>query len=429
MLKALLYVIFIASITTKSFKPLNCNTGFYKQETSITKILEVSPGDTLINLLTKNDVKQNDAYTVIKSLKKVYNVNKIDKGTLIEIRFDNYLGTFEGIRLLDKHGKGFSINKDHEGVFITDQTENHYTKTMIKISDTINGSFFTSALAQGMPSHLIMHAIDIYKKNNINLDKDIKQGSDFEILYEGFLDASGNIVKHGKLTYLNIPLKNKDLKLYLYVTKNGKEQYFDSNGLSYTQSHEPMFKSPVAEGARISSKFGMRTHPISGKKQLHKGVDFAVGHGKPIYATADGIVEFVGTKGSYGKYIKIRHKDKYHTAYAHLSKYKTGLKAGQKIKQGELLAYSGKTGKVTGPHLHYELWHNNKPIDPLKVTYAKHSTTILSKRELNEFNRDVQRINNIIHGIEYASNKNIPDENNEENLISTPPYPSHKKIS
>jgi murein DD-endopeptidase MepM/ murein hydrolase activator NlpD len=180
-------------------------------------------------------------------------------------------------------------------------------------------------------------------------------------------------------------VNGEEINLYNFKYKN-EEEYYDIKGKSITKS---LMKTPI-NGARLSSSYGMRKHPISGYNKMHKGVDFAAPTGTPIFAAGNGILEYVGRNGGYGKYIRIRHDSTYKTAYAHLNGYKKGISSGVRVKQGDVIGYVGSTGKSTGPHLHYEIIVNGKQINP--ATLKLPSGRKLNEQQLNEFQILVSKV-------------------------------------
>ena len=193
-------------------------------------------------------------------------------------------------------------------------------------------------------------------------------------------------VKPTDIKYASIIIDGKQLEYFKFITDDGYVDYFNREGKNVKKS---ILKTPL-DGARISSNFGMRKHPISGFNKMHKGVDFAAPTGTPIYAGGNGIVEYVGRNGGYGKYIRIRHNNGYKTAYAHLSNYKKGISKGVRVNQGEVIGYVGSTGNSTGPHLHYEIIYQNKHINPLKLKLP--SGKILEGKELEKFKKEYKII-------------------------------------
>ncbi len=408
--KSILFSLTLA-FTLYLFSPLNCASDLFaheneeKEKNNSAVTIKLEPGDTLLSVMLKNSAPTNQAYLVTKQLSKHLNLKRIKNGSVLEMKFENSSNNLEHVKLIDNEGNALKIEikSDKPNIYKTNTKPPSYKRALLYASDTIENSLFSSASSQGVPDKITMKIISLYEKSNLNMRKDIKPGSEFEILYECFMDDEGNIVKYGDPIYSNIIIKNKKMQLYKHIKSDGTQGYFNPEGQSSTYSNS-ILKIPVSDGTRISSKFGNRIHPISGKKQLHKGVDFATSKGSHVESAADGVVEYVGNNGSYGKYVRIKHKSGYKTAYAHLDEYRKGLKSGDKIKQGELIGYTGSTGKVTGPHLHYEVWHNNKPIDPMNISpkTLKHA---LPPSEMNQFKNAIAKIDNIVEGVSYASSQ------------------------
>ncbi|MFP3028399.1 MAG: M23 family metallopeptidase [Wolbachia sp.] len=261
------------------------------------------------------------------------------------------------------------------------------------ISSDIKSSFFD---AGGLAPNTVMKLINVYKDFGIGFKKDIVPKGKLEVLFEKSL---GNQKAEEKILYTSLTTNNKAISLYHYKSQDGKERYFNKEGVSLKS-----FVSPLNGDYRISSKFGNRKHPVRGKIAFHKGVDYAAKLGSPIYAAAEGVVEYIGKNGGYGNYIKIKHKNEYSTCYAHISKFSSDIKLGSKVKQGQIIAYVGSTGVATGPHLHYEVIYNGKHIDPLTIAHGNEIK--LPDRELREFKLFVSKVDEIISR-EGASEKAI----------------------
>ncbi|BDG75765.1 hypothetical protein wHmc_03580 [Wolbachia pipientis] len=263
-------------------------------------------------------------------------------------------------------------------------------RKLLFISSDIKSSFFD---AEGLAPNTVMRLIDIYKGYGVDFKKDIVPKSKLEVLCESDQKAEE------KILYTSLTTSNKAISLYYYESQNGKEEYFNKEGISLKS-----FVSPLNGDFRISSNFGNRKHPIHGKIAFHKGVDYAAKLGTPIHATAEGVIEYIGKNGGYGNYIKIKHNNKYSTCYAHISKFSSDVKLGSKVKQGQIIAYVGSTGVATGPHLHYEVIYNGKHIDPLTIAHGNEIK--LPDCELREFKLFVSKVDEIISR-EGASEKAI----------------------
>ena len=354
--------------------------------------IKVAKGDTLINILNYNGISNKEAYNLLSSLKKVYNVRKLYEGQLINLTLEE--GPQPKIISLeieiDPTKKVISIHNDQNN-FDSKIIKNIRYKKLKKISHKIEGSLFSSATSNGLSDQVVMNLVNLYSKR-INLNRDIKDGSKFEILLEEFVDENGQFSHDGNIIYASLTTKKK-IDLYRYVMQNGNEGYFYANG-DYANKHSQL-QLPLKQ-VRISSEFGNRRHPISKKVTMHKGVDLVAPTGTPVYSASDGIVEYIGNRGGYGQYIRIKHNDYYSTAYAHLSKFSDNLKVGSSVKTGEVIANSGKTGMATGPHLHYEVLYKNKQIDPMNISSTM-KVARLEGSELQRFKSFIVKIHEFVN--------------------------------
>ena len=221
---------------------------------------------------------------------------------------------------------------------------------------------------------------------DLDFQRDIKKNTVVSISYEKTYVENASDFSIGNIDYAKIEIGKNSLEYFKFLTNEGFIDYFNREGKNVKKS---ILKTPF-DGAKISSNFGMRKHPISGFNKMHKGIDFAAPIGTPIYAGGNGIVEYVGTNGGYGKYIRIRHNNEYKTAYAHLNSYKKGISKGVRVNQGEVIGYVGNTGRSTGPHLHYEIIYQNKQINPLTLKLP--SGKILNGEELKRFEKEYKMI-------------------------------------
>ena len=272
----------------------------------------------------------------------------------------------------------------------------------IKITDNL----YNSAVRSDLPKDIFSELIKILGFS-IDFQRELRKGDIFEALYSQKIDLITNkIIESNPIHYISANLKRNDLKFYRFTTKDGESNFYDREGKS---SKKTLMKTPL-NGSRLSSGFGNRKHPILGFTKMHKGVDFAAPIGTPIFAAGDGIIEYSGWNGNYGKYIRIKHNRTFKTAYAHLSKiYK---KKGTRIKQGDIIGTLGSTGRSTGPHLHYEILMRGRQVNPLRIKLpsGKH----IPKNELESFYKKQEVINNKIFAMrnkiknnEFAYLKNL----------------------
>jgi murein DD-endopeptidase MepM/ murein hydrolase activator NlpD len=219
---------------------------------------------------------------------------------------------------------------------------------------------------------------------DVDFQRDIQDGDSFEVLYERMENEDGEFVKSGKILFASLTLSGKTIPVY-YFERDGDGEYFTPNGEAIRKS---LLRTPV-DGARITSGFGMRMHPLLGFSKMHKGIDFGAPTGTPIYAAGSGTVVEIGKKGSFGNYIRIRHNGEYQTAYGHMSRFAKGLVKGEKVKQGQVIGYVGATGRATGPHLHYEIMVAGAQVNPAKVKTV--ASNKLTGKQLKAFQATVEK--------------------------------------
>jgi len=258
------------------------------------------------------------------------------------------------------------------------EEKNEIVKEINALEFKITSSLYKDGLNAGIPISILTNAIRLYSFD-IDFQRDIQKDTLFQVSYEKLININKNKTSYGKIKYINLKIDNKDLEYFLFETDDKKIDYFNESGKNVKKS---LLKTPI-DGARLSSNFGMRKHPISGFNKLHKGVDFAAAKGTPVYAGGDGVVEYSGNNGGYGKYIRLRHNNEYKTAYAHLSGFSKNISKGKRVNQGDIIGYVGSTGKSTGSHLHYEIIYQNKQINPMKMNLP--SGKILTGKELERF--------------------------------------------
>ena len=264
----------------------------------------------------------------------------------------------------------------------------------IKITDNL----YNSSVRSELPKEIFSELIKILSFS-IDFQRELRKGDVFETLYSQNIDLITNkIIESNPIHFISANLKDNHLKFYRFTTSDGQTNFYDEDGKS---SKKTLMKTPL-NGARLSSGFGNRKHPILGFTKMHKGVDFAAPVGTPILAAGDGIIEYSGWKGAYGKYIRIRHNGNFKTAYAHLSKiYK---KRGTRIKQGDVIGTLGNTGRSTGPHLHYEILMGGRQVNPLRIKLP--SGRHVPKNQLEKFYKKKEIINSRIFLIRNKTKSN-----------------------
>ena len=362
-----------------------------KQSAPILKI-KIKYGDTLEKILRNNNFNNDEIFDAIKETKKVFNPKNIVHWQTIEIKYQlkNKKKKIESISVPLEFNKNFLLESS-EGKFLAKIVSKKTIKRVIKKNGFITDSLYLSALRSGIDVKTITATIRIFSFS-VDFQRDIWPKDTFEILYEEELLKYDTTKKESRnILYANLVLKSGvSLKLYRFENEKGEIEYFNETGKS---AQKLLMKTPI-DGARISSGYGKRKHPILGYNVAHRGVDFAAPKGTPVYAAGNGSIEEKGRKGAYGKYINIRHANNYKTAYAHLSKF---AKTSGRVKQGQTIGYVGSTGRSTGPHLHYEIIKNGKRINPqrLKLPSGKKLKGKELKIFLEEKNKIDRRLDNL----------------------------------
>ncbi len=320
-------------------------------------ILKVNPGDNIVTMMKRQGISNAEANRAATVLGKIYDLKKVRPGQTVTIVKNE--GLFS-VTLRDKDYNKFSAVRDETGEFIALTAEAQIEIRKSTINGIVTSSFSQSAENQGIPKSITAQFIRAFN-DVINFKTDLRPGDSFEAVFEERFNDLGENLGNSRLLYGSLKIRNQVYNRYYFKSTNGVWGYYDEQGNSQKQAINVW---PV--GARkITSRFGTRRHPILMYTMHHSGVDYAAPIGTPVAAAADGKIVYIGTKGGYGKYVQIKHEQGYATAYAHLNSYNKNLKVGSFVKQGDIVAYSGNTGRSTGPHLHFEVIKNGQKIDPL----------------------------------------------------------------
>ena len=327
-------------------------------------------GDTLTGLLRKQGVGASEAYRAVDALSKLYDPRKMKPGLTVDLLFgeDRIVDgeVYKTISMLDvpyNEIKSARLSLNEKGNFTAKRHEKEVIYTDKTGGFEVEVSLFGSAEKAGVPHSVVAEAMRIYSWN-VDFQRDLRKGDRVEFLYrEAKIKETGKETGKKEILYARLTLSDRDLPIYRMEMKDGRVDYFQEDGRSIRKA---LMRTPI-NGGRLSSGYGMRRHPVLGYNKMHKGVDFAAPTGTKIYAAGDGVVEYIGRNGGYGKYIRIRHNSNLKTAYAHLSRYEKGLNKGDRVRQGEVIGRVGTTGRSTGPHLHYEVQVNGKQVNPRSV--------------------------------------------------------------
>ncbi|HEX2526422.1 MAG TPA: peptidoglycan DD-metalloendopeptidase family protein [Geminicoccus sp.] len=331
--------------------------------------MEVEKGDTLIDIMLRAGALEVDAHAAIASLKGVYDPRDLRAGAQISIEVDatadGEIPPLKAITIPVAFAQELKVVRNPDGSFAAEKVQLELAREDVLAAGTITGSLYDSARATGMPAETIMRIVKLLSWD-VDFQRDLQDGDVFEVLYDRLSTPDGSASRYDDVSFARLVTGGRDIALYRFDHKDGSRGWFDKDGHSIRKS---LLRTPI-DGARLSSRFGMRRHPVLGYSRMHKGVDFAASTGTPIYAAGDGVIEIRSRHQGYGNYVRIKHSGGYATAYGHMHRFAKQLKVGSKVKQGEVVGYVGSTGLSTGPHLHYEILQDGVQINPLSVKQA-----------------------------------------------------------
>ena len=345
-------------------------------------------GETFTGALKQADLQDDEINDVVNIISKKIDLRKLNVGTLIETytKSVNDKKIINEIIIYPDIEKKIYVKKVNNKFVAGEDKKKLFSK--LKLYEVeIHNSIYESLKKIDTPDEIIMEFVQLYSFD-IDFQRDIRKGNKIKIFFEIYTDSQNNYIKPGNINFSEIILDDETYELYRFQSEGDEfVEYFNSDGKSATKA---LMKTPI-NGARLSSGFGMRKHPILGYNKKHQGVDFAAPTGTPIMAAGSGHIEFVGNNGGAGKYIRIKHLNGYKTSYSHLSKYASGIQKNVKVRQGQIIGYVGNTGLSTGPHLHYEVIFNGKRINPMKMKLP--SGKQLKDKNLEIFLAEKERIN------------------------------------
>ena len=324
---------------------------------------KISSGETFDKILNNYSIPNEEINQIKKKLNSDYNINNLQPNLEIKITIDQSnkkkitsflfpVSRTEKIQLT----RNLDNNLFEKKIIIT-----NLNKKIIFKEGKITQSLYKTAIDLNVQPNVIIEFARIYGFQ-VDFQRDIRKNDNFQIMYEVFEDDDGKIFETGNIIFADLKLSGKNNALY-YFEKKGSEGHYDENGKSVEKA---LMKTPI-NGARLSSAFGMRKHPIDGFNKMHRGTDFAAPMGTPIMASGSGLITRARWCGGGGNCIKIKHNSTYETIYAHMKNFARGIKEGIRVKQGQIIGYVGSTGKSTGPHLHYEVVVNGKKVNSQKL--------------------------------------------------------------
>lgn len=371
--------------------------------TDIEKMVTVSSGDTLMSLLVTAGATRSEAHGAITALTNVYSPRKIRPGLDIALTFapptteeeaenSRDVGPLRAMQFQPSVERivKVSTTEGETTKYIAEEIHRPLTMRMARSTNEITSSLYLAATTVGVPNDIMIKLIRAYSFD-VDFQREIQKGDSFEVVYEAYYDEDNNLARTGEMIYGNLNLSGDDLQLYRYTPSSGFTDYFNEKGQS---AKKALMRTPV-DGARLSSRFGKRKHPVLGYNKVHKGVDFAAPRGTPIYAAGDGVIVRANRFSSFGNYVKIRHHSGYETAYAHLKGFAKGMKKSKRVRQGQVIGYIGTTGRSTGPHLHYEVLYNGRQVNPLGVKLPAGEK--LKSADLKKYKVEKQKIDSMMN--------------------------------
>jgi len=331
--------------------------------------IEVAKGGTIAGALQSAGVDNAQSYRIVKAISEHYDPRQVIAGQKIRLYYGQPVSV-EGA--VAPKLERLSMKLDVTREVVIDNAAASEVKAELITKDVerrtyaraaqIQTSLYGSALQAGIPSAIVAEVIHAYSWD-VDFQRDIRRGDTLQVLYEVYETEDGDLARYGNVLSANLSVGGHPIPIYRFELSDGRIDYFEGSGHSIKKT---LMKTPV-DGARLSSGFGLRKHPILGYNKMHKGLDFAAPTGTPIYAAGDGIVEYSGRFSSYGNYVRIRHNSSLKTAYAHMHKINSRARKGKRVEQGEVIGYVGSTGRSTGPHLHYEVLVRGEQVNPRSV--------------------------------------------------------------
>ena len=322
----------------------------------------IKSNDSIEKILKKYQIKSEDINEISTKLKrkKLSNIYSGRELSMVLKKLDNKTITVVNLNFPITNTSSVEVRKLQDTFTVKENILKLYKKEIV-VKNSITNNLYSSAMTVNVEPNIIVEFARIFGFE-VDFQRDIRKGDWFEIYYEKFIDDNNKVRDTGKIIYASMYVNGEEINLYNFEYKND-EEYYDIKGKSITKS---LMKTPI-NGARLSSSFGMRKHPILGYNKMHRGTDFAAPSGTPIMASGSGTVTRARWCGGGGNCVKIKHNSTYETIYAHMKSFAKGIKEGRKVKQGQIIGYVGSTGLSTGPHLHYEVIVNGKKVNSQKL--------------------------------------------------------------
>ena len=341
---------------------------------AVEQVIQIEKGDTLMSVLTDAGIPNTEAHAAVTALSDIFSPRALKPGQPIKLTLssddqDDNAGTaaepilhLMALTLEPSVEKHVELTRSLDGAFKAQSTDVPLEIETTRAAGTIRTSLFEAGEAQGVPVAIMGEVIHAFSYD-VDFQRDFQPGDKFEIVYKRYMNEAGELAKSGDIDFAALTLSGRELKLYRYALPDGRVDWFNPKGDSVRKA---LLRTPI-DGARITSGYGVRMHPILGYSLMHKGIDFGAPMGTPIFAAGDGVIAQIGPYSGFGNYIRVKHNATYATAYGHISRFAGGLHTGSRVKQGQVIAYVGMTGRATGPHLHFEVLINGRQVNPQSI--------------------------------------------------------------
>lgn len=324
--------------------------------------LQLRSGEGMAQMLRRGGLTPEEAQEAISRISSHLSMRSLPVGFEVTVMpaSDSHGAA---LRLMLEDDLDLTLVETTDGSWLREVSLRPVERYLTYVSGSISSSLYRAGIKAGMTDDVFNTFVQVLGFS-VDFQREVRKGDEFEVLFESSKDIiSGKTVTGSRLHYISMTLSGDKIEFFHHDHQDGGSGWYDEGGNSAART---LMRTPV-NGARLSSGYGQRKHPVLGYSKMHRGIDFAASIGTPIMAAGSGVIEYAGRNGSYGNYVRIRHNSTYKTAYAHLSKVKTGISPGTRVSQGEIIGYVGNTGRSTGPHLHYEILVNNRQVNPLTV--------------------------------------------------------------
>ncbi len=335
----------------------------------LTHMYTVKVGETLSDVLARAGVERAHAFELVDALTKVFNPRQLRAGQTLSLTFapittDVAPRRIDAMEFETKPGQIIAVDLDAEGAFSARAVLAETRRETARYDGVISTSLFAAAERQGVPLDVMNEMVKIFSYD-VDFQREVQNGDRFTVMFERTVTADGRPIKNGRIRHAGMTLSGVPLKLYAFTHADGFVDYYNEKGEG---ARKALMRTPI-NGAKLTSAFGLRRHPILGFSKMHRGIDFGAVTGTPIFAAGDGVVEVRGGNGAYGNYIRIRHYGGFETAYAHMSRFAGDVAVGKRVRQGQVIGFVGSSGRSTGPHLHFEILKNDAQVNPMTVKF------------------------------------------------------------